>query len=203
MSSRYSSEFLMRSLKRLYLYGIPASILFWLLWYKGFAALYAQLLVGLAKALTLGKIDLRYAPETQEIVLPFLLEMTAKGAKYADIGYVVNQWNHSFTAVLLLVVVFWRPKPFRGNLRLAFLTFVLLMSYHLMAMGLTLWEEYLGPNLPNRYQIMWEHRDVWYYPLIAKGAAFNTLVGRYWAGFPVYGLAFLFDWFFFRQRNKN
>lgn len=172
-----------RLLRRLFTWGVAASVLFLLIWYHG-----GQIIWGHYMDLVLN-------------VLAFPMDLTfdaqAQGFAYTvewglglqnELFFPTNLFNLSLVELVMLLAV-WPHANRKQAFQLIAWSLLFITLYHAFNTVVQLQTIRWGPELAARHGMMWE--SSWTYAVLHKVAAFDKFILRYWGGFPVFGLALL------------
>ena len=194
--SRY--EFVPKILKRLFTWGMLWSSLFFGMWYFGGMHGWAVFITFLAKLFTLFQIPISYNFDQGAIVFMVKVGM----APPVEVGYFANQWNLGMAEVVLLLSLWWSKNKEKKTSMLV-LCFLVLAAYQLLAVGLHICNQAMGPDLPNRLGVMWDYEGNFIYLVLRKAQLFDTFIGRYWVGFPVFSIAWLYHFSILQKSSKK
>jgi uncharacterized membrane protein len=197
-TSRSRYDFVPRLLQRIFTWGLLWSVLFFVFWYVGGIHLWAWCVGLLIKILTVFQVPLEYSVEQGALMFPIRLA----GNPSVEVGYFANQWNLAIAEVILLITLWWDKKQ-TYKVRFILLCILGLMLYQVFAVTLNISVQALGPNLPNRLGILWEYQNSTFYLVLRKVQLFETFIGRYWAGFPVFGISLLLNNVFLKKSEKK
>jgi len=183
INNRYG--FVPTLLKKLFTWGLGVSGLFFVLWYLGGVHVWGFLVSILLKILVLFQMPISYQVDQGAIL--FVIQISDAGP--AEVGYFANQWNLGIAEVLLMFCL-WLPGQKEKRFGFILTCFAALIAYQVFAVFLNMSVQALGPDLPNKFGIMWEHDGSLIYKSLRKMQLFDTFILRYWVGFPAYGLGF-------------
>jgi len=178
-------------LRRIFLFGLPASALFFLLWYKaGGITLWGQWITLCLKPLSF-IMPIHF--ETDQ----FVGSVTLVTGKVSELVYNANQFNLSLATLITLFVILPHVEP-RKSLSLALWLVLLVTLWHMFMVLLQLHHTAIGPEFANRHKLFWESGA--YYRTIHWLANFDKLILRYWAGFWIFLAALAANNLFRRHR---
>lgn len=185
-------------LKRLFIFGVPAAILYILVWYLGGRNIYGHLLAALFSPISpLGNIDFSSGNAT---TAQLIYTVTMEGGMQADLTFPINQLNSSMIEVVTLVA-FWPYRKSADFFKLAAWSLLFLVVYHFCLIHLQFYSIEIGPKLANDFNLFWEKSN--WYIFIKNLSAFDKFIGRYWAGFPIFGIALLCNHLFTKKAEEK
>ncbi len=183
--------------KRLFTWGILSAAVFLTLWYIGGFNLWGRFLELCLKVVTLGK-DISFAPGNSETAA-FVYKFGLEDGRQASLTFPVNRLNSSMVEVVTLLAV-W---PYRGRsdfFKLVAWCLLFTVLYQCFNVWIQLYDVKIGPQFAGSYGIFWE--DTLGYRIVAKVAAFDKFILRYWAGFPIF-LCALVAFYFSQQKQAK
>jgi len=180
-------------LRRLFTLGLGSAGLFLLLWYFGGDRVWGHIM-GLAWK------PLRFWMDIQFEMDSFVYRISLDDGRISELTYPINQLNLSFVEVVTLFAL-WPHEKAGQALKLAAWCLGLLFLYHHFSLWIQLLNIELGPEFANRQRIFWE--STFTYSLVAKVAAFDKLILRYWAGIPVFGLGLFVHGYLTSRKLKS
>ena len=175
-------------IKRLFTWGLLASTLFLSFWYFGGLNLWGPFVsVPLKMAWFLGDIQFQ-SGSTESAAL--LMDVVLEHGGSAQLKFPINLLNMSVVEVITLLALLPRDN-WKSFFRLAAWCFLFTWMYHCFHASLQLYQMKIGPDLAGQVGMFWEPTT--WYTIVENIAAFDTFILRYWAGFPIFGLALLVD----------
>jgi len=196
-ANRY--DFVPVLLKRLFTWGILSSALFFGVWYFGGIHVWGYVVNFLIQLVSFFQVNSFYNLDQEAVV--FLISLN--DSPPVEVGYFANQWNLAICEVILLLSLWWDgKKPKKGILIAACIG--LLLIYQVFQVFLHISVQAMGPDLPNQLGFMWEYDGNVLYLALRKLQLFETFIARYWAGFPIFGVAVLIRlWSLGRSTKKK
>jgi hypothetical protein len=161
-------------LRRIFMFGLPVSALFFLLWYKaGGITIWGQWVTLWLKPLSF-IMPIHF--ETDQ----FVGSVTLVTGKISELVYSANQFNLSLATVITLFVILPHTQP-RKSFFLALWLLLIVTLWHMFMVLLQLHHTAIGPEFANRHKLFWESSS--YYRAIHWVANLEKLILRYWSGF--------------------
>jgi len=175
--------------KRLFLFGIPAAVVFLAIWYFGGYHLWARLLDGFLN-LVLFPLEIRYQPgTTSHAVLIYTFETSGRSL---DVNYLINQLSSNMVVVVTLLAT-WPHKSFGSVLKLSAWCLLFLLCYQAISVFIQFQYIRIGPEMANSIGTFWE--DSFGYQVMLKLSAFDKFILRYFAWFPIFLLSLVTIYF--------
>ena len=178
---------------RLGLFGLPAGMLAAYLWYVGGAAWWGSFLLIPARILIFWT-EITF--DGREFTYAVPLELGGTSA----LVYQINQLNLTFLEIVTLFAA-WRHTSAKAAFKLLGWCVLWLVLYHVFSLFIQCYSLEIGPDFANQQHIMWE--SSWWFRVIKNVAAFDKFLLRFWAGFPVFGLALVLSLFTFKAKRKK
>lgn len=184
--------FLPKFIKRLFLVGLPAAVLFIVFWYVLDGYVLWSHVISALSGLTFdptGGIDnagLIYTVKTQGVS--------------GDIVYKINNLSQNLI-VLVFLLASWPHANFQNFMRTALWSLGLIILFQVISIWVNMYYISISPTFADRLHLFWRG-GVWH-TIMNRVYGFDKFILRYYGAFPVFGLALAMGFFFKGKASKK
>lgn len=175
-------------LKRLFTWGFLAASAFLIIWYNGGINLYGFFLAPIVDVL-IPLADVAYEKGTVGSA-KFIYKVEFNGINARELTFIANQLNSSALEVITLLAM-WPKTSLKKTAQLSIWCFLFLILYHSFQIFIQCYSYQIGPEMANSLNTFWEPSLWW--DIVKNISKFDLFILRFWAGFPVFGLALFFN----------
>lgn len=192
VKSEFYRAFLGKVIKRMFTLGILFVGLFLGFWYLLDGFLVWGNILDVVFRLTSFVFDISFDPSGGLDNAAFIYKVELGGV-LQDVGYKLNPLSSNLV-VLVLILGAWPHPNFKAFAKFACWSLFFTLLYQVFSTWLQLHYVSMNPNTADRFGLYWE--DTSWYRVMDKLAGFDKFILRYFAAFPLVGIALIARYFF-------